>query len=1084
MKELSPEPLLAGSQPALGATHEENAGLGEARDLGPADVEQMFGPAETPLERLRAAGMVDENQVEMGGGGDEDMKLMRSWRKEQILRGAGDLDNELRRIKDRIDKGEVLSKTDTFRLRDGSTVEGTLGDRLQGLLLARTIWYPTPKEAAMGLRQYEGIVRKEIDDYQIFDGGMGASRRPLIAGLNRTGGVPYTEGDYFLKLSEIQKLIENPPELQEFRRTLEALINEYGNEYLRRMAQRFRRHELVGLMPDIKDLPLFVPFDQAVEEIRRRAPDGKDVDQEAYRLYLEEADAMKRAEMAKAMGLGVSQEAMGGEYYIGMYQKAWDEFCEALNTFPPDVQDEIIANYIIGGSMLGGQYPAFYRKGVEQRGRFPSKWTPWLNAIEHFQKVSGIEGYIPPEQIFQALGSVKPEVLAFPDFHTSKHELWFAGEDKPRKFSISSRDMIGQLGKIDTLARLGANNAYEGGTGFFAVRNGEFAEYLFRQMGYSPDMARKIAYEKAEAPTLIRDSRLSPTRRREITNIWDWVGETALDKLIVAMAWIKYTRADLEFLPLDVKRRAILSLRGLELSHYRVGYSIGLPPEQFLNMIALFGSAISLDHKEMLFWITKRLNPDAKKDIEKSGGTEEQKTRERVWRDTITLERPSLASSRHLARMAMGAGKYNKNGDDYRATLKDGMRKLPSGYIEAVRHPDLWKWRWFKNADQDPSAWRYIGNIGGGISEQQMGQAFAGHDFTKELEACGLSENEISDLQKKSQTKGYAGWKSLLANATLGLLKWEDIGYTTGDKVWRYEKKKEATQDATIAFLETSNPNVPDSLDDMLKINPDIGELADIPGKAATYQRTRRKTAGLDDDLFVAGGVTQSITEAFSKILEPISGSLGFVLNSTQQAYLESVIWMYMEGHCAQRLDVLVEDIDIKPDKLVGGVNWSVPVLMREDMKEFPDRVEALKGEGFYFVHIQGTEASKDVLVSPLAAPVPKLIQAGNLLKKISDNLERANNGMKDHAAHILDAIELMRREDAFCWDTLINGRADIPPATIVSAINDVKEEGAMTASGKRAICNEALRFYKIHPDGTSAISDKTTRAFVPKLIK
>ena len=451
-----------------------------------------------------------------------------------------------------------------------------------------------------------------------------------------------------------------------------------------------------------------------------------------------------------------------------------------------------------------------------------------------------------------------------------------------------------------------------------------------------------------------------------------------------------------------------------------------------------------------------------------------------IWNGTITLQRLITASSRHLARMAMGIGKYDKHGDDYRAALKDGINKLPPGYIEAIRHPDLWKWRWFENADQDPSDWRYIGNIGGGTSEPQTKQAFAGYDFTEELRACGLSENEIKKLPKV----GFDGWKSLLANATLGLLEWQATGYTTGDKVWRYEAKKEKTQDATIAFLETSNPNVPDSLDDMLNIDSSIGELADIPGKAATYQRTRRKTAGLDDDLFVAGGVTQAITEAFSKILEPISGSLGFVLNSTQQAYLESVIWMYMEGHCAQRLDVLVEDIDVKPDKLVGGANWSVPVLTREDMKEFPDRIETLKSEGFYFVHVQGTETSKDALVSPLAAPVPRLIEAGKLLKKLSENLERASDGTKDHAAHILGAIELMRREGAFCWDTLINGRADIPPATIVSAINDVKEEGAMTAAEKRAICNEALRFYKIHPHGASTISDKTTKAFVPKLIK
>ncbi|KKU12810.1 MAG: hypothetical protein UX17_C0036G0001, partial [Parcubacteria group bacterium GW2011_GWC2_45_7] len=49
----------------------KQVGFGEARDLGPGDVEQMFGPATTPLEQLRAAGMVDEsNSEERGGGGD------------------------------------------------------------------------------------------------------------------------------------------------------------------------------------------------------------------------------------------------------------------------------------------------------------------------------------------------------------------------------------------------------------------------------------------------------------------------------------------------------------------------------------------------------------------------------------------------------------------------------------------------------------------------------------------------------------------------------------------------------------------------------------------------------------------------------------------------------------------------------------------------------------------------------------------------------------------------------------------------------------------------------------------------------
>jgi len=64
-----------GGVPQLGASHEANAGFGEARggarDLGPGDVAQMFGSATTPLERLREKGMVDESNLEERGGGGE-----------------------------------------------------------------------------------------------------------------------------------------------------------------------------------------------------------------------------------------------------------------------------------------------------------------------------------------------------------------------------------------------------------------------------------------------------------------------------------------------------------------------------------------------------------------------------------------------------------------------------------------------------------------------------------------------------------------------------------------------------------------------------------------------------------------------------------------------------------------------------------------------------------------------------------------------------------------------------------------------------------------------------------------------------
>lgn len=62
--------LGAAPQSAEGRNAGGQAGFGEARDLGAGAVAEMFGPAITPLERLRAAGNVEENPAEMGGGGD------------------------------------------------------------------------------------------------------------------------------------------------------------------------------------------------------------------------------------------------------------------------------------------------------------------------------------------------------------------------------------------------------------------------------------------------------------------------------------------------------------------------------------------------------------------------------------------------------------------------------------------------------------------------------------------------------------------------------------------------------------------------------------------------------------------------------------------------------------------------------------------------------------------------------------------------------------------------------------------------------------------------------------------------------
>lgn len=77
-----PAQLPTGGQHELAATHAENAGLpssldaAEPRDLTPQDVERMFGPAQSPLERLVAQGVqVVEGPTEMGGGGAEEADI-------------------------------------------------------------------------------------------------------------------------------------------------------------------------------------------------------------------------------------------------------------------------------------------------------------------------------------------------------------------------------------------------------------------------------------------------------------------------------------------------------------------------------------------------------------------------------------------------------------------------------------------------------------------------------------------------------------------------------------------------------------------------------------------------------------------------------------------------------------------------------------------------------------------------------------------------------------------------------------------------------------------------------------------------
>lgn len=1058
------ESLPPGSQPALGATHAENVGLPYLGSGSAAGTEA--------LARLRQAEMVDDsNPAERGGGEDaKEMLLLRQWRKEQILRPPAKLDQDIGRIKDKIRAGTLYSSPEQTVLQDGTRIDTTTGDVLRELLLARALYLPAA-DAAKLLREHELMVQHEIDDYHLSESNVGVAGTPFIirpdgTPMKKTDGTPYTHKDYLGHIETIQQLIEESPELRDFRKTAETLRKEYGDHYLHRMRQRFRRHQLVGLMPTIKDLPFWVPFGEALKELKRLSPEPQ------RRMTEEELIALKmkeKEEVAKAMeqfGLYAGQRDMTGEYYIDMYQDSWDEGAEAIKSFPDDTQDEIVANFFAGGSILGGQYASFYRKSAEQTGRFPSRWTPWLDAIEKFQLMTKQKGYIPMDQMFQMIGSIEQEVLAFPEFLKSTHELYFGDEKEPRRFEISTTDVMGQLGKLEVLAKLGVNDAYNSEEGLFAVRNGEFAEYLLRQAGFKPNEARQIAYSLRELVSpVIRDKWMSPVRRREVSNYWDWVGEVALSKLVVSLAWLKWSRADLEFAPWDFKRRWILSLRGVEMAAYRLGYSLGLPPEQFLNMIALFGSALSIEHEAMLGWVGEKWCgiPDEKWSEFKPGSKEfnrlskEQKVRATVWRETISLERPSLASSRELAKIALGIGPYNKTGVTYRKAVREGMRNIPQAKVKALRYPDIWKWRWFEDADGPTDAWEYTGHLDGGPSLADVQDAFAGYDFTVELRRCGLSEREIQELHQKGKTVGFEGWKSLLDKATIGLLNWRRAKHTLGDQTWRYEAKKEKLQDTTLALLNVGSGEEPEALSVEPLKSAGLGWGTDLPRVSAEKFK-------------------KNLEDAVGKVLEAVTETSGFILNSTQRAYAQAVIQMFVEGHVAHKLDAIVEDLDL--DKLEGGDNFRVRVIEKDDIsKADPGRLAALQREGYFFT--KDPNNGREYLISPISAPVPHLTTARNLLDRIGKMLEQKGTLSElERQEYLGKAVDLMESKGFFCWDTLIRGECDIPLGKFTEVLRE-KKTGLFAGATGYAILKYLVRFAKEHH--SAKLRDEKEQ--IPKLL-
>lgn len=1060
-----PEP----QTPQLGATHEANVSgvIRVGRDELPAELVQQWlvkHPEGLPPVIGGASGLEDIGRPE------QEIRRIRDWRKGWIVQGPDKIKQEIARVKLEMAKGKQPFHPEPFAFQNGQQVRGTLGECLNELRLALMVYEP-PVEAALDLRNDENLVEHEIGTYQRYEGTTD-SNRPFA---KRADGTPIMHKDYWKHLHDVQRNIKESPELRVFREHLRKLEDAYGKEYLEALAVRFRQHELVGLVPDTKDLPLYVPFEKALGSLRLYLPQEMLFDDaELAELHDPEIAEQRRRELEekfKVAQLGTQREYYSSEFTLKMYRKAWQEWVDAFIMFPRETQDEIVANVLVGGSILGSQFSSFYRKALElQLGRGASRWSEWLKVTEHMQRVGQIKGYIPPDQIFQALGSVPNEVLAFPDFHHSTHELYLPGDKEPRRFQISSRDLIGHLGRLKTLARLGANNAYADKTGFHAVRNGEFAEYLYRHMGFTPDQARKMAFGGAAGPTtMVRDRWTSPTSRLERTHLDDWIGEVALDKLIVAMGWMKYGLFDAEYAPLDTSRREILSMRGLLLPHYRLLYGLGLPPEQFLSMIAVFPSIASLDYKAMLGWVTKRMSEPS------IGGPEQAKRRKDIWEKTVELERPSLASTRALARIAQGVGPFNKTGAEYRKAVRQRMEKLPSAYMPALLHPDNWKWRWFENADKDPNQWKYIGNDSYGYTEDQMKQVFAGYDFTEELRASGLSNGELANLQQKNQHLGYEGWKSLLNHATFGLLEWQAMKYTTGDKMHRYRKKQKDAQEAALKFLETSGGAVR-TLETTGNLEGQSGVNGDVVGEVPSLIFEPEKKGGITkigiehwtmDAGAALGGQTTKIKEILDKTLPNLSEHLDFFPNAAQGAFIEAIWEMFLEGHCAHKLDALVEEIDINPEKLAGGTNWSVKLLKRSDIDG--NRIPALLAEGYFFQKLNDTDDDREaLLISPLSAPVPKLIRAEDLLKNVEDAAKKAiSTEDSDRAQHLLNAVSLMKERQAFCSETLINGRTDFSPAALIIALTSISEEGPVTGATKKAMIASALRFQaKIHPYG------------------
>ncbi|MBI5356544.1 hypothetical protein HZB78_02940 [Candidatus Collierbacteria bacterium] len=914
--------------------------------------------------------------------------------------------------------------------------------------------------------------------------------------------------------------LQNPQSRVEWGRWVKRELRRLGPDAIRGLQQRIEDFRLIGFMPPLDVLSMGVKLEAAEEDLANLTRNGG----AAAPSSLEQLALIDQLISGGSMDPQAAFQRMAGGSPAGRtmmteYQRAFDRFRDAYLSFEgqPDKQESIVYG-LVAGQIIGGSsaiLPNFYSNAFKQIGRETSKHSMFYDALQFVIKSGGIGGYIPMDALFQALGSTSQEVLGFMDDAKSTHELWVEPEflparlrnnpeyrndpDRPLTFKLSAREMLGVYGTSEMMSKLGINtakdiqvfvNEMKTKEGFWTVRNNAFGHYIFHKMGYSEQEISHM-FETKEFPKLRRSGDLSKVTGNEITDFWDWTGEVALDKMIIALTWIQYSRWDVEAAPLDLKRRKILSMRGVFLAAYRLGYAMGLPPEQFRNMIALFGSIPSIDRKAMIAQIQRDLSAHDDQ-IETLSRNEAlmAKLRKNILEETTKLERPILSASRALARMAMGIGEFSSNNPtEFRERVRAAIKRMPGAGIDALRPPELWKNKWFENFEgvdsfgnkivKNVADWRFVGNDVC-QSEEQMQNAFNGIDFSVQLEDCGLRPDEIERIAHV----GYEGWKNFLKYANLGVLHWSEEGYTTGDKGIRYLQKVDSSGDVTNHLMEVSSPLVPRTI---LRLFPPKGGhsvYSDLGSARVSMKKDDAKvnmiTNRHDQDVVEAGAATEVVVNEVKEASKPFGGALSFIPNHAQQRFLQATMNIFMDGHFAHRLNSFVERLNLK--EIEEGDNFGVKHLFENPNQSTTGnernakgellipkwRVDILRGEGFYSLIDINDRDQKAEIISPLAAPLPELAEAGALLDELIafSDTQISNGGDSDRFSYLKAASKMMRKEQAFCWDTLISRRSDIPPTTLDIAMS-TGENGALSGATANAILGDLYSFLgAIHPGG------------------